>query len=160
MPISEVGNGDRLLLDTHVWLWASGEAGGPALLRPAALPEIELAASQQRLLVSAASIWEIALKAERGQLLVTGDLRAWIREQRAYPGVHILPVQSTVAIECTRLPRWIRQRDGKEHRDPCDRFIATTARLLNAVLTTCDREILAYARQGHVKAYDARPRTH
>lgn len=157
MLISELAESDRLVVDTHVWLWASGEAGGAGLLRPTALPAIEQAARRRRLFVSAASVWEIALKAERGQLLVSGDLRSWVREQRAYPGVRVLPLQSRVAIDCTRLPRWIRERDGKEHRDPCDRFIVATARLLNAVLPTCDLEILAYASQGHVKAYDARP---
>lgn len=51
---------------------------------------------------------------------------------------------------------WIRGNDTKEHRDPADRFIVTTARRLNGVLVTCDEEILEYARQGHVAACDAR----
>jgi PIN domain nuclease of toxin-antitoxin system len=155
MLISEVTDTDLLVLDTHVWVWASGEAEGTSQLGAAALPAIERAARGRRLFVSAASVWEIALKAERGQAFVSGDLHAWVRDQRRYPGVRVLPIGSRIAVECTRLPRWTRRRDGREHRDPGDRFIVTTTRRLNGVVLTCDDEILAYAQQGHVKAYDA-----
>lgn len=60
-----------------------------------------------------------------------------------------------LAIDCTMLPLWTQQRDGREHRDPSDRFIVTTARRLNGVLVTCDDEVVAYAKRGHVKAYAA-----
>lgn len=155
MPISDPVEADLLVLDTHIWVWASGEAGGSTQIKAAVLPAIERAAQSRRLFVSAASVWEIALKAERGRILVSGDLRSWVRDQREYPGVRVLSLDSRLAIDCTRLPLWIRKRDGKEHRDPGDRFIVTTARRLNGVLITCDEEILEYARQDHVRAYDA-----
>lgn len=155
MLISELVAADRLVLDTHVWVWASGEAGGPAQLRSELVPAIETAARARRLFTCAASAWEIALKAERGLILVAGDLRAWVRGQRRYPGVRILPIDSRLGIDCTVLPAWIRRRDGHVHRDPCDRLIVTTTRRLSAVLVTCDEEILAYAEQGHVRAYAA-----
>jgi PIN domain nuclease of toxin-antitoxin system len=157
MLTSELGAADRLVMDTHVWVWVSGEAGGPGRLNPALLPAVEAAARDRRLFVSAASVWEIALKAERGQALIAGDLDTWVRDQRRYPGVRVLTIDPTLAIESTRLPIWLRARDGKEHRDPNDRFIVATARRLNAVLLTCDEEILHFADQGHVQAYDARP---
>jgi PIN domain nuclease of toxin-antitoxin system len=156
MLISELADADLLLLDTHVWVWASGEAGGPAQLRAAALPAIERAARSRRLFVSSASMWELALKTARGGALVSGDLRAWVRDQREYPGVRILSLDSRVAVDVALLPLWVRQRDGKEHRDPADRFLVATARRLNGVLLTCDEEILDYARQGHLRAHDAR----
>ncbi len=96
------------------------------------------------------------MKAERGQALISGDLHAWVRDQRSHPGVRIVPIGPRLAVDCTTLPRWMRQRDGREHRDRCDRFIVTTARRRNGIVLTCDEEILAYAAQGHVKAYDAR----
>ena len=154
--ISDLQGAGSLVLDTHVWVWASGEAGGPAQLAAAALPAIEGAARNRRLFVSAASVWEIALKTERGQALLSGDLRSWVRDQQRYPGVRILSVDSRLAIDCTQLPLWIRERDGKEHRDPNDRFIVTTARRLNGVLVTCDDEIVEYARRGHLQGFDAR----
>jgi PIN domain nuclease of toxin-antitoxin system len=154
MRISELSEADVLVLDTHVWAWASGEAGGPEQLRPDALPSIELAARSRRLFVSAASVWEIALKYERGRVRVLGDLHRWVRDQRRYPGVRVLPIDSRLGIECTRLPRWTRKQDGGEHRDPGDRFIVASARRLNAVILTCDTEILAYSESGHVQAFD------
>lgn len=157
MLTSSLTPSDRLVMDTHVWVWVSGEAGGPGRLDPAVLPPIEDAARDRRLFISAASVWEIALKAERGQALISGDLDAWVRDQRRYPGVRVLAIGPQVAIDSTRLPKWLRARDGQEHRDPNDRFIVTAARRLNAVLLTCDEEILHFARQGHVRAYDARP---
>jgi PIN domain nuclease of toxin-antitoxin system len=51
MLISELADSDHLLLDTHVWVWASGEAGGPAQFRAEALPALEGAARSRRLFV-------------------------------------------------------------------------------------------------------------
>ena len=155
MLTSDLSTAARLVMDTHVWLWASGEAGGEANLSAAALAGIEEAARGRSLFVSAASVWEIALKARAGQVLVSGDLHAWVRDQQAYPGVDVLPIGHRLAIDSTLLPPWIRAKDGKEHKDPNDRFIVTTARRLNAVLLTCDEQILAYAAQGHVNAFAA-----
>ena len=154
--ISSLAPGERIVLDTHIWVWASGEAGGPSQFTSSAHPAIEAAAQERRLFASAASVWEIALKAERGQAIVSGDLHTWVRDQRQYPGIRVLPVDPRLAIDCTRLPPWIRERDGRDHRDPGDRFIVATARRLNGILLTCDEEILTYANRGHVKAFDAR----
>jgi len=52
----------RLLLDTHIFLWAV--AGSP-LLKPSARRLIE---SADEVYVSAASIWEVAIKARLGRL--------------------------------------------------------------------------------------------
>jgi PIN domain nuclease of toxin-antitoxin system len=156
MLTSSLAASDRLVLDTHIWVWASGESGGPGQFTPGALQPIEDAARARRLYVSAASVWEIALKEERGRALVTGDLSSWVRDQRQYPGVRVLGIDGRLAIESTRMARWIRKRDGQEHRDPNDRFIVATARRLNAVLITCDEEILSYADEGNLRGFDAR----
>jgi PIN domain nuclease of toxin-antitoxin system len=156
MLTSDLSASDRLVLDTHIWVWASGESGGPAQITPAALPPIEAAAHARRLFVSATSVWEIALKAQRGRALIASDLDSWVREQRQYPGVRVLGIDFRLAITATRLPTWVRKCDGQEHRDPSDRFIVATARRLNAVLITCDEEILDYADQGNLRGYDAR----
>jgi PIN domain nuclease of toxin-antitoxin system len=155
MLISDLSTADRLVMDTHVWLWAAGEADGEGLLKKTALQAIEAAARARSLFVSAASVWEIALKAQTGWTLVSGDLNTWVRDQQAYPGVDVIPIGSRLAIDSTLLPPWIRKNDAKEHRDPNDRFIVTTARRLNAVLLTCDEQMIEYAKQGHVNAFDA-----
>lgn len=156
MLISDLKDAHRLVADTHIWVWASGEAGGQERIRSDALPIIESAAVRRLLYASAVSVWEIALKAERGQALIAGHLPEWVRDQMQHPGVRVLPIDSRLSIASTALPRWIRRRDGREHRDPADRFIVATARRLNAVLVTCDEEVLDYAERGHVNAFDAR----
>jgi len=157
MLTSSLSASDRVVLDTHIWVWASGESGGPAQFTPDVVGPIEAAARARQLFVSATSVWEIALKEQRGRGLVRGDLSSWVRDQRQYPGVRVMGIDSRLAIAATRLPLWVRKRDGQEHRDPSDRVIVAKARRLNGVLITCDEEILDYADQGHLRGYDARP---
>jgi PIN domain nuclease of toxin-antitoxin system len=130
---SELGGSVPILLDTHIWVWASNGSGR---FKRAAANAIETAAEKRRLFVSAASVWEIALKQQKGDVLVSGDLRAWLREQRRYPGVRVLPITGNLTIGATSLPEWIRKSDKKPHKDPSDRFIVAEARKQNAVLIT------------------------
>jgi PIN domain nuclease of toxin-antitoxin system len=150
---SEIAGTVPVLLDTHIWVWASVD---PGKFKRAAVRAIENAAADRRLFVSAASVWEIALKAQKGDLLVSGDLRTWLRDQRRYPGVRVLPMNGTLAIDSTSLPEWIRKSDRKPHKDPGDRFIVAEARRRNAVLITSDSLMIDYARKGHVIVFDAR----
>ena len=154
MLTSELGGSVPILLDTHIWVWASNGSGP---FKKAAAKSIEAAAEERRLFVSAASVWEIALKIQKGDLLVSGDLRAWLRDQRRYPGVRVLPMSGGLAIDSTTLPEWMRKSDKRPHKDPSDRFIVAEARRRNAVLVTCDTLMIDYARKGHVVVFDARP---
>jgi PIN domain nuclease of toxin-antitoxin system len=142
-------------LDTHIWLWAA--LGHTSRFRADCQPLVELAAKEQRLFVSAASIWEIAVKSARGDIQISGDLHTWVAEQIREPGIRLWPLSPAVLIDSTLLPTWIRRRDGKEHKDPSDRFIVATARRKRAVLVTCDEEIVNYSQQGQIAAFDARP---
>lgn len=154
MLTSDLSGTIPLVMDTHVWVWASSGAGG---FKKAAAKAIEVAATERRLFVSAASVWEIALKAQKGDMLVSGDLRSWLRDQRRYPGVRVSPIGGNLAFESTSLPEWIRKADKRPHKDPSDRFIVAEARRRNAVLITCDTLMIDYARKGHVVVFDARP---
>ncbi len=153
MLTSDLGGPTPVLLDTHIWVWASN---GSNQFKRAAAKAIESAAGERRLFVSAASVWEIALKQQKGDLLVSGDLRAWLRDQRRYPGVRVLPISGTLSIEATLLPEWLRKSDKRPHKDPSDRFIVAEARRRNAVLVTCDALMIDYARAGNVVVFDAR----
>jgi len=62
----------------------------------------------------------------------------WVRDALAYPGVQLLPLTPDIAIESTRLP-------DPFHKDPADRILVATARVLNLSVLTEDRKILAYA---------------
>lgn len=153
MLTSDLSGPAPILLDTHIWVWASNGSGQ---FKKAAAKAIEVAAAERRLIVSAASVWEIALKLQKGDLLVSGDLRAWLRDQVRYPGVRVLPITGSLSIEATSLPEWTRKSDKRPHKDPSDRFIVAESRRRNAVLITCDALMIDYARQGHVVVFDAR----
>jgi PIN domain nuclease of toxin-antitoxin system len=142
-------------MDTHIWVWMA--AGDDTRVSSGTIDALEDAARTGRLMASAASVWEIALKTASGELLVGVDLHAWIAEQQETPGVRVLTITPSLAIDVTLLPQWVRRRDGKPHRDPNDRFIVATARKRGAVLATCDEVILDYADEGHLTVYDARP---
>lgn len=150
---SDLGGSTPVLLDTHIWVWASS---GSNQFKRSAARGIESAAGERRLFVSAASVWEIALRQQKGDLLVSGDLRAWLRDQRRYPGVRVLPVSGNLSIEATLLPEWLRKSDKRLHKDPADRFIVAESRRMNAVLITCDALMIDYARKGNVLVFDAR----
>src|SRR5260370_904020 len=81
MPICDPSEAQAVLLDTHIWIWASGNSGGPGRFAASLAPIINRLAIQRQLFVSVASVWEIALKAERGDLLLSSDLMTWVREQ-------------------------------------------------------------------------------
>ena len=96
----------RLLLDTHLFLWAV--AGSPQL-RPAARRMIEAA---DRVYVSAASLWEIAIKARLGKIQADpGELVAAIDAS----GYVELPITAAHAAAVAQLPL--------HHRDPFDRLL-------------------------------------
>ncbi|MFN7924925.1 MAG: type II toxin-antitoxin system VapC family toxin [Bryobacteraceae bacterium] len=156
MLTSDLAGPRPLLIDTHIWVWASGGSGGVGRFAAWIGPWLETAAREKRLLASVVSVWEIALKAQRGDLLVHGNLEAWLERQKQPPGVRVAPLHAKVAIESTVLPAWVRKSDGKEHRDPCDRFLVALARLKSATLITCDELILDYAKAGNLIACDAR----
>ena len=151
---SSLGPPVALLLDTHIWVWSST---GSKNFKAAAARAIETAAAERRLFVSAASVWEIALKIQKGDLLISGDLRSWLRDQRRHPGVRVVPISGGLSVDSTTLPEWTRKSDKRPPEDPSDRFIVAEARRRNAVLITCDALMIDYARQGNVVAFDARP---
>jgi PIN domain nuclease of toxin-antitoxin system len=121
----------RLLLDTHLLLWALGD---PAKL-PAAARQGILDPSNQ-VLFSAASIWEIAIKAEFGRVdfaIKPEDIaRAAIES-----GFDELPVHAQHAALTARLPR--------HHRDPFDRLLVAQAMSEPARLLTVDAALRPYS---------------
>ena len=103
----------RLLLDTHLLLWALAE---PERLGPVARAVIE--APENEVFFSAASIWEIAIKAALGRtdFPVRPEMiaRAAVRT-----GFTELPVRAEVAAMVADLP--------PHHRDPFDRLLVAQA---------------------------------
>ena len=136
---------NAVLLDTHILIWL-----GFGTLPASALACIELAGAEDGALVSPISAWEIGLLArptssqrERPQFLP--DPLSWFDDLMQHPALAPTPFTSAIAVSASFLP-------GPLHRDPADRFMIATARVLNIPLLTCDEAILAYAAQGHLRA--------
>jgi len=136
-----------LLLDTHVWIWAV--EGRAEQLRPAVLREIERAATDGRVYVSAISVWEIGMLVQKGRLTLARDLASWIAESRRPPGVIVAALTAPIALDAALLPAFVQG-------DPADRIIAATARALSARLVTCDERLLTYGATGHVLTLSGR----
>ena len=113
------------LLDTHVMLWALTE---PTRLGHRAREVIESPAS--RLVVSAASAWEIATKHRLGRLPQADALLGAYSKHLDRLGANRLPVAEDHALLAGRL-EW-------NHRDPFDRMLAAQAMIESLVLVTGD----------------------
>lgn len=137
-----------IVLDTHVWLWVA--EGDRRSLAPRAVQEIEEASQRGDVLVSAISVWEVAMLEARGRISLSRPVEDWVWTALRAPGVRLLPLTPEIAIESTRLP-------GSAHGDPADRILIASARVSGARLATRDRGILDYATGGHLAALDVTP---
>ena len=139
------GPSAQLLLDTHVLLWLVSQ---PALLSDDLLRAIREVSRKRSLLVSVMSVSEIALLVSQGRITLPSPTRQWVESVLARPDLELSPLTPEIAIEANELPVGF---DG----DPVDRILVATARLGEMTLITRDPVILAYAKQGHVKALPA-----
>ena len=123
-----------ILLDTAAWIWWVTDPARLSTRARAALQEEE---DRQGIVVSAISVWELAVKVALGKLEIDRDVRSWVGLAAAYPGVTVHPLEARDALESTLLP-------GRFHRDPADRILIAIARRLDAFLLTSDRAIRRY----------------
>jgi PIN domain nuclease of toxin-antitoxin system len=137
-----------LLLDTHVWIWML--EGAVRELGRDAHNAVEEAGAGGRVLVSAISVWEVAMLEAKGRIRFSMEVGEWVRRALGAPGVHLSPLSPEVAVDSTRLPAPV-------HGDPADRILIATARRVGATLVTRDAKILDYARQGLLDVIDANP---
>jgi PIN domain nuclease of toxin-antitoxin system len=123
-----------ILLDTHVWLWwVNGDSSLPAAARTT-IREHEV----DGLGVSIISCWEVAQKTSADRLALDREVDQWLDHALKYPGVHLLDLSLAIVQESVRLP-------AEFHRDPADRFLVATARVLDIALLTEDTRIRRYA---------------
>lgn len=135
-----------IVLDTHALIWVMED---DAKLGPDARGAVVDASRDNGVGVSAIIPWEIAMLVEKGRLRLAREVGEWIEAALAQPGIRLLPIESRIAVNSTRLP-------GSFHADPADRLIVATARHWKAPLMTADAAIIAYGAAGHVDAVDVR----
>ena len=117
----------KYLLDTHIFLWWMSDA---EQLSKEVLDTISDTSNQ--IYISAASIWEIAIKEALGKLKVDADLNSAI-EANGFIELKI----STACANATKKLEPI-------HRDPFDRILIAQALQGDMTLITVDRFIVKY----------------
>jgi PIN domain nuclease of toxin-antitoxin system len=88
----------------------------------------------------------------RGRISLSQSVDEWVAAALTAPGVRLVELSPEIALESTRLP-------GQPPKDPADRMIVATTRVLGATLVTCDEEILDYGSTGHVRVRNGRSRS-
>jgi PIN domain nuclease of toxin-antitoxin system len=136
---------NRLLLDTHIWLWYA--EGAAERLPPASVRIIDGARRKDGLLVSAISVWEIGARSAKGRIQLSIPLRDWVARALDVSGVHLAPLDAVTAAESTLLP-------GEAHGDPADRFLIATARTHGVALATRDKQIINYGKLGYLRVVE------
>ena len=134
-----------LVLDTHVLVWLM--MGNPRL-QPAMRLQIHEAASEDRVIVSAITPWEIGLLAAKKRIDLGMDVQVWIDRALGLPGIRLQALSPAIAIASTRLP-W------EMHADPADRILVATARHLGATLITADEQLLRFGAEGRLRCLPA-----
>lgn len=120
----------KLLLDTHLLLWA---AGNPERLSPSSRRLLNDAGNQ--LYFSAASLWEVAIKRTLGRDDFQVDPRL-LRRGLIDNGYADLPITAEHAVAVDSLP--------PIHKDPFDRILVAQAMVEGFLLLTVDRVVAKY----------------
>ena len=120
----------KLLLDTHLLLWAAGE---PHRLPDEARHMID--DNDNALMFSVASIWEIAIKHALGRDDFQAEPRL-LRRGLLDNGYEELAIASEHAIAIDRLP--------SIHKDPFDRLLVAQALVEGVTLLTADERLERY----------------
>jgi PIN domain nuclease of toxin-antitoxin system len=117
----------RILLDTHVLLWWFGD--DPALGEPA---RAAISDGATRAFVSAASVWEIAIKRDLGKLEAPGDL------------LEQLDAGRFATVDLTAADLWLAGHLPRHHADPFDRALIAQALRGGLRVVTRDERFAAY----------------
>jgi PIN domain nuclease of toxin-antitoxin system len=116
----------KLLLDTHIWLWALPEPE-----RVARRVMNELRNNENELWLSCISTWEALLLQRKGKVRFPEDFHSWFATSTA--NFREAPLTHEIVIVAHGLPL---------HSDPADRFLAATAKVLGLTLVTADERLL------------------
>jgi PIN domain nuclease of toxin-antitoxin system len=114
-----------LLIDSHTLIWA---LDNPAKLTSVATTALQDPTNDLR--ISAASVWEIAIKVGKGNLPLSLSFRTWMDKAIADLGLSIIPITLDHADRQSSLPF--------HHRDPFDRMLASQALIEGIPLVSSD----------------------
>ena len=120
----------KLLLDTHTFLWFLDDSPqlsqkGKALLE-----------ADNELLLSIASLWEIAIKLRLSKLTVAVPIEVLMTQQLTQNDIELLPITVAPLIVVSTLPL--------HHRDPFDRLLIAQAMVEQMPIVSADPAFDAY----------------
>lgn len=121
----------RILLDTHVFLWA---AVSDSRLSPRAKPV--LASKDVQLWLSVASLWETTIKFQIGKLKLPTRVEDFIERQISETEIAILPISPNHVRTLSTIPLL--------HRDPFDRMLVAQSIAERLPLMSADKAISRY----------------
>ena len=119
----------KLLLDTHIWLWALLE---PERLSPAV--RTALRSPDNQIWLSPISVWEAMVLAERGRLTISTTAAEWVQRMVQAIPRREAPLSHDIAVMSRQLTL--------PHQDPADRFLAATALVMGLTLVTADERLM------------------
>jgi PIN domain nuclease of toxin-antitoxin system len=120
------------LLDTHAWIWWIDQDSRLGARTIAALDSLP---RDQRPFLCDISLWEVAMLAERGRIELDLPLAEWL-DAAAHPrSVQLVSITPPIAAAVAALP-------DSFHRDPADRLIVATSRVLGIPVLSHDRLII------------------
>jgi PIN domain nuclease of toxin-antitoxin system len=122
----------KLLLDTHTFLWLV--EGSPNL---SATAQVALADPANEAYLSAASVWELAIKIGNKKLALTDPLDLFVRKWTAAYQLALLPIDTSHARAVAGLPN--------HHRDPFDRILIAQALVEGMTLVSADVKFAPYS---------------
>jgi len=123
----------KALLDTHTFLWFIDDS--PRLSKIA----LDFLEADNEILISTASLWEMAIKVNIGKLTLSVPYEKLIEEQLRVNDIEELAINRNHLIAASRLPL--------HHRDPFDRMLIAQAMTEALPIVSADVAFDAYTLQ-------------
>jgi PIN domain nuclease of toxin-antitoxin system len=127
-----------IVIDTHILLWWKLNDDSLNLFYREILER-----PNEIIGISAVSLMEIICLYDRQRINLPEIPELWITQIIAEPKIVVIPISANIAIDAFRLP-------AEFHKDPADRLIVASARVLNCPLMSQDSKISAYSHVQHL----------
>ncbi|MCC6568314.1 MAG: type II toxin-antitoxin system VapC family toxin [Anaerolineales bacterium] len=121
----------NILLDTHAFLWFVDD--NPRLSQPA---RVLIESDESQPFLSAASLWEIAIKISVGKLSLNQEYETFISHHLVLNGIGLLSISLEHTAAVTTLPF--------HHRDPFDRLLVVQSKIESMTFVSADPAFDAY----------------